>query len=60
MDFDLELTGFEEDEIGEILEEEEVESPEAEGIDKDIEDIKILNLYAGIGGNRKFWGRTWM
>ena len=28
----------------------------AENIDKDIGDIKILNLYAGIGGNRKLWG----
>ena len=28
----------------------------ADNIDKDIGDIKILNLYAGIGGNRKLWG----
>ena len=36
-----------------------VDEPEeiiAENIDKDIGDIKILNLYAGIGGNRKLWG----
>ena len=25
-------------------------------IDKDLKDIKILNLYAGIGGNRRLWG----
>lgn len=56
MDFDLELTGFELDEIEDITTEEEIEPPEPENIDKNIEDIKILNLYAGIGGNRKFWG----
>lgn len=25
-------------------------------IDKNLKDIKILNLYAGIGGNRRLWG----
>jgi len=44
---DDDLMFFEEDEPGEII---------AENIDKDIGDIKILNLYAGIGGNRKLWG----
>ena len=36
--------------------EDEPEEIIAENIDKDIGDIKILNLYAGIGGNRKLWG----
>ena len=33
----------------------DVEELEEEKLDKNIKDIKILNLYAGIGGNRKFW-----
>jgi len=55
--FDVgELTewGFTEDELQ--FWEDEPEEIIAENIDKDIGDIKILNLYAGIGGNRKLWG----
>ena len=44
---DKELKLFEDDEIDEII---------PLNIDKDIGNIKILNLYAGIGGNRKLWG----
>ena len=55
--FDVgELTewGFTEDELQFYVD--EPEEIIAENIDKDIGDIKILNLYAGIGGNRKLWG----
>ena len=51
---DLISWGFTEDEMSFF--EEEPEEIIAENIDKDIGDIKILNLYAGIGGNRKLWG----
>jgi len=55
--FDVgELTewGFTEDDLQFYVD--EPEEIIAENIDKDIGDIKILNLYAGIGGNRKLWG----
>ena len=55
--FDVgELTewGFTDDELQFYVD--EPEEIIAENIDKDIGDIKILNLYAGIGGNRKLWG----
>lgn len=58
LDIDTSLTGFDEDEILELQEEQiEVKELDEEPIeDKDLEDLKILNLYAGIGGNRKLWG----
>ena len=46
--------GFTNDELQ--FYDEPIEEIIAENIDKDIGDIKILNLYAGIGGNRKLWG----
>jgi DNA (cytosine-5)-methyltransferase 1 len=46
--------GFSDDDLQ--FYEEEIEEIIPENIDKDIGDIKILNLYAGIGGNRKLWG----
>jgi len=57
-EIDLELTAFDDDELDDLLEPEgDVEKLDAEPLaDKDLEDWKILNLYAGIGGNRKLWG----
>jgi len=59
-DYDLELTGFEDDELEDLLEsaeEDELNGLESEPLaDKKLEDVKILDLYAGIGGNRKLWG----
>lgn len=60
-DFDLDLTGFDEIEIEDIWTEtqdlDEVNELQEEPIEnKDLKDIKALNLYAGIGGNRKLWG----
>jgi len=59
-DVNTELTGFDDDELVELEEltqpdaVDELDEPALE--DKALEDIKILNLYAGIGGNRKLWG----
>lgn len=56
-DYDIEDLGFEEEELVNILDEDKKidENLEPEGLPEDIKDWKILNLYAGIGGNRKFW-----
>jgi DNA (cytosine-5)-methyltransferase 1 len=57
---DAELTGFDDEELLEFKDQtdsdpvDELDEPPIE--DKALEDIKILNLYAGIGGNRKLWG----
>jgi len=57
---DAELTGFDDDELIEF--DDSVESDTVDELDeppienKSLEDLKILNLYAGIGGNRKLWG----
>jgi len=56
---DMDTLGFDDDELDDLLNEldgevEELSEPETE-IDG-IDDLKILNLYAGIGGNRKLWG----
>jgi DNA (cytosine-5)-methyltransferase 1 len=56
---DIEL-GFDEGEVDDLLDNvgtesvEELSEPPLE--DKALEDVRILNLYAGIGGNRKLWG----
>jgi len=56
---DIEL-GFDEGAVDELLDDvasesvEELSEPPLE--DKALEDVRILNLYAGIGGNRKLWG----
>ena len=55
-DIDLEDTGFDlEDYEGMFPPEEETIPPEPQGLPDDIKDWRILNLYAGIGGNRRFW-----
>jgi len=57
---DAELTGFDDNELIEF--DDSVESDTIDELDeppienKALEDLKILNLYAGIGGNRKLWG----
>ena len=56
--FDVEeLTdwGFTSDDL-KLYDDVPIEEIIAENIDKKLGDIKILNLYAGIGGNRKLWG----
>ena len=56
---DMESLGFDDDEIDDLLNEseEQIQELEEEPLsDKALEDVKILNLYAGIGGNRKLWG----
>jgi DNA (cytosine-5)-methyltransferase 1 len=56
---DLDSLGFDDDDIDELLEESEESTPELDEEpieDKELGDLKILNLYAGIGGNRKLWG----
>jgi len=55
-DYDIELTGFDEKEIDKLFEDIKEEYNPQYDFSKDIKDWKILNLYAGIGGNRKFWG----
>jgi len=56
---DIEL-GFDEGAVDDLLNDiasesvEELSEPPLE--DKALEDVRILNLYAGIGGNRKLWG----
>lgn len=54
----LEFTGFTDIDLSNLIDQYQPAEikHEGENIDKDIGDIKILNLYAGIGGNRKFWG----
>ena len=58
-EMDLGSTGFDEEEFAEILDGFEEESVEVEqskvDMPDDLKDWKILNLYAGIGGNRRFW-----
>jgi DNA (cytosine-5)-methyltransferase 1 len=59
-DIDDDSLGFDDDEIDDLLADAADES--VEGLsepaleDKKLEDVRILNLYAGIGGNRKLWG----
>jgi DNA (cytosine-5)-methyltransferase 1 len=60
-DIDMDSLGFDDDELGSLLDDldgddgvDELDEPELE--DKALEDIDILNLYAGIGGNRFLWG----
>ncbi|AFH22509.1 transferase [environmental Halophage eHP-28] len=60
-DIDIDSLGFDDDELGSLLDDldsddsvDELDEPELE--DKALEDVDILNLYAGIGGNRKLWG----
>jgi DNA (cytosine-5)-methyltransferase 1 len=58
-EIDIDNLGFDDDEIDNLLNqsEEQVQELEEEPLsDKALEDVKILNLYAGIGGNRKLWG----
>jgi len=58
-EIDIDNLGFDDDEIDDLLNqsEEQVQELEEEPLsDKALEDIKILNLYAGIGGNRQLWG----
>ena len=60
-DFEPIELGYEDGEIEDLLEsvaeDNDVTGLETEPLsDKALEDIKILNLYAGIGGNRKLWG----
>ena len=60
-DFEPIELGYEDGEIEDLLESvaEDNDTTELETeplSDKALEDIKILNLYAGIGGNRKLWG----
>jgi DNA (cytosine-5)-methyltransferase 1 len=53
-------TGYDEDDLDSLLDDlddepvDELSEPALE--DKALEDVRILNLYAGIGGNRKLWG----
>jgi len=58
-DFENLIHGFDENEMEEYLqnlEQEETELAESQHeIPDNVEDWKILNLYAGIGGNRRFW-----
>jgi DNA (cytosine-5)-methyltransferase 1 len=57
---DIDSLGFDDGEIDDLLADisedtvEELSEPPLE--DKDLADVDILNLYAGIGGNRKLWG----
>jgi len=53
---ELQDWGFDDNDLKLLDLDEEIEEIISENIDKDIGDIKILNLYAGIGGNRKLWG----
>lgn len=58
-EIEMDSLGFDDDEIDDLLNqsEEEVQELNEEPLsDKALEDISILNLYAGIGGNRKLWG----
>jgi len=58
-DFDADALGFENDELDALLDDIDNDTPELEAdplADKDLADWDILNLYAGIGGNRKLWG----
>jgi DNA (cytosine-5)-methyltransferase 1 len=58
-EIEIDNLGFDDDEIDDLLDttEQSVDELEEEPIsNKALEDIKILNLYAGIGGNRKLWG----
>ena len=56
---DIEL-GFDDGEIDDLLDDyndsDTQELDETPIEDKALEDVKILDLYAGIGGNRKLWG----
>ena len=47
--------GFNDNDL-KLLEDEEIKDIIPLNIDKNIGNIKILNLYSGIGGNRKLWG----
>jgi DNA (cytosine-5)-methyltransferase 1 len=53
-------TGYDEGDLDSLLDDlgdepvDELSEPALE--DKALEDVRILNLYAGIGGNRKLWG----
>ena len=58
-DIEMDSLGFDDGEIDDLLAVDtdgvdELDEPVLE--DKALEDVKILNLYAGIGGNRKLWG----
>ena len=60
-DFDPIELGYDDGEIEDLLEsvaeDNDTTGLETEPLsDKALEDIKILNLYAGIGGNRQLWG----
>jgi len=59
-DYEDLIHGFNEDEMSEYLDsltdEEEIQKEESKlEMPDDLGDWKILNLYAGIGGNRRFW-----
>jgi DNA (cytosine-5)-methyltransferase 1 len=59
-EIDIDNLGFDNNEIEDLLEQtedsvvDELDEPPLEA--KELSDIRILNLYAGIGGNRKLWG----
>ena len=58
-EIDMDSLGFDDSEIDDLLNQSEqsVQELEEEPLsDKALEDVKILNLYAGIGGNRQLWG----
>ena len=60
-DFEPIELGYEDGEIEDLLEsvsdDTEVDGLESEPLsDKALKDVKILNLYAGVGGNRRLWG----
>ena len=58
-EIDMDSLGFDDDEIDDLLNQSEqsVQELEEEPLsDKALEDVKILNLYAGVGGNRRLWG----
>ena len=59
-DFDAVELGFDDEELDDFLDAADTDSvdelQETPIEDKALEDVKILDLYAGIGGNRKLWG----
>jgi DNA (cytosine-5)-methyltransferase 1 len=60
-DINMSSLGFDDDELEDLLDD-AGDTSELPGLsdeplaDKQLEDVSILNLYAGIGGNRRLWG----